>query len=87
MPTHSKDHDDRSPLAILTEATLSFVGAGVGEPTPTWGNMINQGQLVLREAPWVTIAHSVVYEPIRKNVTGYKVDPFGLHVFYGVDIN
>src|SRR5262249_45173642 len=24
------------------------------EPNPTWGNMINGGQLVLREAPWLT---------------------------------
>ena len=38
------------------------------------------------EAPWVTIAHSVVYEPMRKNVTGYKVDPLGLHSFDGVDL-
>ena len=50
--------------------------------------LYEKAQLVFKEeAPWVTIAHSVVYEPIRKNVTGYKVDPFGLHVFYGVDIN
>jgi len=41
------------PTAILTEATLSFIGLGVVEPTPTWGNMINDGQLVLREAPWL----------------------------------
>ena len=39
-----------------------------------------------KEAPWVTIAHSVVYMPMRKEVTGYKVDPFGIHQFYGVDI-
>jgi dipeptide transport system substrate-binding protein len=49
--------------------------------------LYEKAQLVFKEeAPWVTIAHSVVYEPIRKNVTGYKVDPFGLHVFYGVDL-
>lgn len=38
------------------------------------------------EAPWVTIAHSVVYMPMRQNVMGYKIDPFGGHVFYGVDL-
>ena len=38
-------------------------------------------------APWATIAHSVVFMPMRKNVTGYKIDPFGGHIFYGVDIN
>jgi len=39
-----------------------------------------------KEAPWATIAHSVVFKPIRKEVTGFKIDPFGGHVFYGVDL-
>lgn len=43
------------PTAILTEALLSFLGLGITEPNPTWGNMINSGQLVLREAPWLTL--------------------------------
>ena len=38
------------------------------------------------QAPWLPIAHSVVYEPIRKVVTGYKIIPVGLHDFRGVDI-
>ncbi|WP_181707197.1 ABC transporter substrate-binding protein [Chthonobacter rhizosphaerae] len=38
------------------------------------------------EAPWVTIAHSVVYEPTRKEVKDYKISPFGRHEFYGVSI-
>ena len=38
------------------------------------------------QAPWVTIAHSVVFEPARKEVTGYEIDPFGGHYFYGVDL-
>jgi peptide/nickel transport system permease protein len=42
------------PTAILTEALLSFLGLGIAEPNPTWGNMINSGQIVLREAPWLT---------------------------------
>ena len=37
-------------------------------------------------APWVTIAHSTVFEPIRKEVVGYKVSPLGRHEFYGVDL-
>jgi dipeptide transport system substrate-binding protein len=49
--------------------------------------LYEKAQLIFKdEAPWVTIAHSVAYEPIRNNVTGYKVDPFGLHDFYGVDL-
>jgi ABC-type dipeptide/oligopeptide/nickel transport system permease subunit len=43
------------PTAILTEALLSFLGLGITEPNPTWGNMINSGQIVLREAPWLTL--------------------------------
>ena len=43
-------------------------------------------EIAREEAPWVTIAHSVVYMPMRQNVTGYKIDPFGGHVFYGVDL-
>ncbi len=43
------------PTAILTEALLSFLGLGITEPQPTWGNMINSGQIVLREAPWLTL--------------------------------
>lgn len=39
-----------------------------------------------REAPWITIAHSVVYEPIRKEVKGFKIDPLGGHYFYNVSL-
>ena len=31
------------PGYILSEASLSFLGLGVGETTPTWGNIINAG--------------------------------------------
>jgi len=37
-------------------------------------------------AAWVTIAHSTVFEPIRKEVTGYKVSPLGSHQFYWTDV-
>lgn len=40
-----------------------------------------------REAPWGTIAHSVVYEPIRNEVQGYKIDPFGGHYFYQLSLS
>ena len=39
-----------------------------------------------REAPWATIAHSIVHMPMRKEVTGYKMDPLGSHRFDGVDL-
>ena len=46
-----------------------------------------QAQEVFKqEAPWITIAHSVVFMPMRNEVVNYKIDPFGGHVFYGVDL-
>ena len=38
---------------ILTEATLSFLGAGVPPPSPTWGNMVADGRPYLSTAWWV----------------------------------
>jgi len=50
-------------------------------------DLYKQAQIVFKEqAPWATIAHSVVFKPIRKEVKNFKIDPFGGHVFYGVDI-
>jgi dipeptide transport system substrate-binding protein len=50
-------------------------------------DLYEKAQVVFKdEAPWVTIAHSVVFMPMRKEVVGYKIDPFGGHVFYGVDL-
>jgi peptide/nickel transport system permease protein len=40
---------------ILTEAALSFLGAGVQLPTPSWGNMIGEGVNLLSTAPHLTI--------------------------------
>ncbi|MFQ5939766.1 MAG: ABC transporter substrate-binding protein, partial [Alphaproteobacteria bacterium] len=49
--------------------------------------LYKEAQVVFKEeAPWFTIAHSVVFMPVRKEVVGYKVDPLGGHVFYGVDL-
>jgi len=49
--------------------------------------LYEEAQVVFKEqAPWITVAHSVVFMPMSSNVTGYKIDPFGAHIFYGVDI-
>ena len=39
--------------AVLTEATLSFLGLGAVPPTPTWGNIMAEGRQYLVEAPWI----------------------------------
>jgi dipeptide transport system substrate-binding protein len=50
-------------------------------------DLYRAAQLVFKEeAPWVTIAHSVVFMPVRKEVMDYRIDPFGGHIFYGVDL-
>lgn len=38
---------------ILAEAGLSFLGAGIPPPTPTWGNMISEGREYLNSAWWI----------------------------------
>lgn len=38
---------------ILTEAILSFLGAGIPPPTPTWGSMVADGRDYLGSAWWV----------------------------------
>ncbi len=43
-------------------------------------------QMMHDQAPAVMIAHSTIFEPVRKEVTGYEVDPFGKHIFYQVDV-
>jgi len=42
-------------LAIISEASLSFLGAGVPPSQPTWGNMLRDGQALLQQAWWVAI--------------------------------
>ena len=41
--------------AIMTEASLSFLGFGVKPPTPSWGSMVNEGLEFFKDAPWVPI--------------------------------
>ncbi|MBT8330098.1 MAG: ABC transporter substrate-binding protein [Desulfofustis sp.] len=49
--------------------------------------LYEQAQVVFKEqAPWATIAHSIVFKPVRKEVVDFKIDPFGGHIFYGVDL-
>ena len=71
------------PAAILTESMLSFLGLGITEPTPTWGNMIDNGRLVLREAPWLTVFPSaaLVLTVIAFNLVGDAIrDALDPHV-------
>jgi peptide/nickel transport system permease protein len=42
-------------LAILAEASLSFLGLGTQPPDPSWGTMVNTGQRLVELSPWPVI--------------------------------
>jgi peptide/nickel transport system permease protein len=42
-------------VTILTEASLSFLGAGIPAPTPSLGNMLYDGKLAIYNAWWMTV--------------------------------
>jgi peptide/nickel transport system permease protein len=41
--------------AIITEAALSFLGAGVPAPQPSWGSILSEGQSVIYTAHWMIL--------------------------------
>jgi len=41
--------------AILIEASLSYLGLSAQPPTPSWGNMLNEGRTYLETAPWISV--------------------------------
>lgn len=41
--------------AIIVEAALSFLGAGVPAPAPSWGNILNEGKGVIYQAWWMIV--------------------------------
>ena len=43
-------------------------------------------KIVAAEVPWLNVAHSTVFEPVRKEVSGFKVSPLGAHEFQNVDV-
>ncbi|HWP38484.1 MAG TPA: ABC transporter permease [Gemmatimonadales bacterium] len=47
-------------FAILIEASLSFLGAGLAPPTPTWGGILQDGYRILAVNPWPAILPGLV---------------------------
>lgn len=41
--------------SIITEAALSFLGAGIPAPAPSWGNLLYDGKMVIFNAWWMTV--------------------------------
>lgn len=42
-------------VVIIAEASLSFLGAGIPPPTPTWGLMVSEGRGHIADAWWVAL--------------------------------
>jgi peptide/nickel transport system permease protein len=57
---------------ILTEAGLSFLGAGVRLPDPSWGNLIASGQDQIQTAPWLSLVPgiAIVLTVLSLNIFG-----------------
>lgn len=58
--------------AIMSEASLSFLGLGAQEPTPSWGSIINNGLQYLRTAPWYSLfpGLAIAYTVLSFNLLG-----------------
>ena len=49
--------------------------------------MYQQAQVMMHEqVPALMIAHSTIFEPVRKEVVNYQIDPFGKHIFRYVSL-
>ena len=57
---------------ILLEAALSFLGAGIQDPHPSWGKLIAEGQDRITTAPWLTIVPglAIVLTAVSLNIFG-----------------
>ena len=56
------------PLIITIEAGLSFMGLGVRPPTPSWGNILNDGYIYINNTIWPLIVGGV---PIILTTLGF----------------
>jgi ABC-type dipeptide/oligopeptide/nickel transport system permease subunit len=60
---------------IVAESVLSYLGAGVAPPIPTWGHMLFEGQDYVAFAPWTLLAPAVA---ILVAVIGFNLIGEGL---------
>jgi peptide/nickel transport system permease protein len=42
-------------IAVLAEASLSFLGLGQRPPAPSWGSMLDEARQFLTDAPWMAV--------------------------------
>jgi peptide/nickel transport system permease protein len=57
---------------ILLEASLSFLGAGIQPPSPSWGTLISDGQTRITTAPWLALVPgiAIVLTVVALNIFG-----------------
>ena len=60
---------------IIAESVLSYLGAGISPPAPTWGHMLFEGQDYYQAAPWILLAPAVT---ILASVLGFNLLGEGL---------
>ena len=62
----------RFAIAILAEAALSYLGLGTQPPTPSWGRMLNEGQSMMYQAPWLAVwpGLAIVFSVLGLNLMG-----------------
>ena len=61
--------------AILSESYISFLGFGIQPPTPSWGNMLENAQSYLTNAPWLAVVPGLA---ITLTVTSFNFIGDGL---------
>jgi len=44
-----------SPMLVVASIYMSFMGLGIVPPTPSWGNIIKDGEPYLRESWWISL--------------------------------
>jgi peptide/nickel transport system permease protein len=60
---------------ILAESALSFLGVGIQAPTPSWGNIVADGRVVLVTAWWVSLfpGIAIVVSVLAFNLLGDRL--------------
>jgi peptide/nickel transport system permease protein len=56
MPVLGVEASVRFSYAVLSVASLGFLGLGIQPPSPDWGMTISQGRRFLISAPWVVLS-------------------------------
>ena len=65
------------------DVTKAAESSDIAERTNAY---LDAQKVIAAEQPQLNIAHSTVFEPVRKSVSGYKVSPLGAHEFQNVDV-